>query len=68
MEKKSIQGVGIEEMKKIVNERLEADEVILREIKPFGLSGAHISGINPDHIGKEARIIIKPKKQEEHKE
>lgn len=64
MKKKDLVGVKMEEIEKLLSERVDADEVLLREVKPFGLTGAHISAINPDHIGKKARIIIKPREEE----
>lgn len=38
---------------------INADEVIEREIKPFGNNTAHITKIDPKHIGKIAKIIIR---------
>jgi len=41
------------------------EEILQKEIKKFGKDGAHITGINPSHIGKIAKIMIK--KMEEDK-
>lgn len=59
----------IEISKKIMNiltqvSQEEYEEILQREIKRFGKDGAHITGINPNHIGKIAQVRIK-KKQEE---
>lgn len=36
----------------------EFSEILERKIKPFGRGGAHISGINPEHIGKKVKVLI----------
>lgn len=43
------------------------EEVLEKEIKPFGRDGAHITGIDSRHVGKRARIIIKKKEEDKSK-
>ena len=50
----------------ILIENLTADEVLEREVVAIG-NGAHIN-IPLKHLGKMAKIIIKPKKEENKKE
>lgn len=49
-------------------EQLTAEEIVIRTVKPFGrknedgtISGAHITQISPDFIGRKVKVII-PKK------
>ena len=41
----------------------EVEEILVKEVKAFGRDGAHITGINPNHVGKKARVIIQKKKE-----
>lgn len=46
------------EIMKYFGEIVQADEVLKKRVKKFGKDGAHITGINQNHIGKECKIII----------
>ena len=61
----------IEDVKEI-REFFNAAEILRREIKPFGtsgghISGAHISAIPVEHIGKIVRVVIPNAKKKEEK-
>lgn len=48
-------------LSKVVNGKIEIediDEILQREVKPFGRDTAHISGVSKDHIGKKVQVII----------
>lgn len=62
---KPIKDVGWAELLAAYIENNDADEILEREIKPFGGTSAHISGIDAKHIGKTARIIIKRRRDKE---